>query len=94
MSALGRELVATLADAIREHPALGTELAEALGPHLPEQGGSWLSAHAAASYLGLSSLDAIDRAVAAGLPYAQPHGPRGRRYFERASLDRWMRESR
>lgn len=50
----------------------------------------WLAAPAAVEYLGLGSLDALDRAVIAGLPYAQPHGPGGRRYFRRRELDRWM----
>lgn len=93
MSALARELVAELAHAIRDDPGLGVELAQALEPYLPERGGGWLSAQDAARYLGLGSLDALDRTVAVGLPYAQPGGPGGRRYFERAALEAWMRDA-
>jgi hypothetical protein len=90
MSALSTALVAELADALGNDAALAERLADALAPHLPDRSGGWLAAPDAATYLGLGSLDALDRAVVAGLPYAQPHGPGGRRYFKRAALDAWM----
>jgi hypothetical protein len=90
MSVLADALVAEIADAVAADPDLAQRLATALAPHLPDRTGGWLASHDAAAYLGLGSLDALDRAVNAGLPCAQPHGPGGRRYFNRAALDRWM----
>ncbi len=88
---LARELITTLAAELAADPVLAETLADALAPHLPDhRGGGWLASHDAAAYLGLGSLDALDRAVTAGLPCAQPHGPRGRRYFKRSALDAWM----
>ena len=90
MSALARELSSTLAAELAADSHLAETLATAIAPHLPDHGGGWLAAPDAATYLGFGSLDALDRAVIAGLPCAQPHGPGGRRYFKQAVLDAWM----
>ena len=87
---LARELVTELAAELEADPVLAETIATTLAPYLPDHGGGWLAAHAAAAYLGLGSLDALDRLVIAGLPYAQPHGPGGRRHFKRSALDAWM----
>lgn len=95
MTALARELAAALAAELGADPTLAEALAQSIAPYLPENGhGGWLGAAEAAAYLGLGSLDALDRAVTAGLPYAQPHGPGGRRYFQRHRLDAWMQAGR
>lgn len=86
MSALGQAWLAQLdADDLRE-------LADALAPHLsgrPDTGG-WMGAQDAAEYLGLGSLDALDRLVRDGLPFSQPGGRGGRRMFRRDRIDDWM----
>jgi hypothetical protein len=96
LSGLVREMLAALAEELDADPALAEMLAASLSPFLVDDSSTkgWLSASDAAGYLGLGSLDALDRAVIAGLPYAQPHGPGGRRYFERVQLDAWMRSGR
>lgn len=91
MTALGREMVAALAAELAADPVLAETVAATIAPYLQHSGQGWLGASDASGYLGLGSLDALDRAVLAGLPYVQPHGPGGRRYFERAALDQWMR---
>ena len=90
VSALSTALITELVTELAADPALAESLADVLAPYLPDRAGGWLAAQEAATYLGLGSLDALDRAVLAGLPYAQPHGPGGRRYFKRSALDRWM----
>lgn len=90
MTALARELAVALAMVLREDSALAFEVADALAPHLPDRSAGWLAAPDAAAYLGLGSLDALDRLVRDGLPCVQPHGPGGRRYFSRRALDAWM----
>ena len=87
---LAREMVAAIAVEVAQDPDLGRDLAEALAPHLPDRAGGWLQAPDAVAYLGLGSLDALDRFARDGLPCSQPGGPGGRRYFKRAELDRWM----
>jgi hypothetical protein len=88
---LARELISTIAAEVVADPDLARELADALAPHLTVgASGGWLSAQDAADYLGLGSLDALDRLVRDGLPCAQPNGPGGRRYFHRPTLDGWM----
>lgn len=87
MSAAAALLREALAD-----PAMRAEMAEALAPYLHGAvSGGWLTAPDAVAYLGLGSLDALDRLVRDGLPCTQPHGRGGRRYFERAAVDKWMR---
>lgn len=93
MTPLTRELAAALADELAADPGLAEVLATALAPHLEAREAGWLGPADAAAYLGLNSLDALDRLVVAGLPYSQPGGRRGRRYFRRSELDRWMEES-
>lgn len=90
MTPLTRELAAALADELAADPSLAEVLATALAPHLEAREAGWLGPAEATAYLGLNSLDALDRLVAAGLPYSQPGGRRGRRYFRRSELDRWM----
>lgn len=87
---LARAIVASLAAELEADPAMAETLADALAPYLRDRGAGWLAAPDAVGYLGLGSLDALDRAVSAGLPCAQPHGPGGRRYFKRSALDAWM----
>lgn len=92
MSPLATELVATVIAALRDDPAIAADLREALG--LAELSSSgWMCAEAAVSYIGLGSTDALDRLVREGLPCAQPSGPGGRRLFERAAVDRWLRDA-
>lgn len=87
MSGLARVVL----DALREDPDVLRELRDVLGvPSVRETG--WVAASEAAAFLGLGSLDALDRLVHAGLPFAQPHGPGGRRYFSRHALNEWMSE--
>lgn len=93
MTPLARELAAALADELAADPGLAEVLATALAPHLETREGGWLGPADAAAYLGLHSLDALDRLVSAGLPFSQPGGRRGRRYFRRSELDRWMEAS-
>lgn len=93
MTPLARELAAALADELAADPGLAEVLATALAPHLETREAGWLGPADAATYLGLNSLDALDRLVTAGLPFAQPGGRRGRRYFRRSELDRWMEAS-
>ncbi len=88
---LARELVATIAGELATDPDLARDLADALAPHLPGIGSGWMGAPEAVNHLGLGSLDALDRLTREGLPCSQPNGPGGRRYFERAGLDQWMR---
>jgi hypothetical protein len=86
MSVLGQALLAQLdADDLRE-------LADALAPYLSGRPGSdgWMGAQDAVAYLGLGSLDALDRLVGEGLPCSQPSGPGGRRRFQKSCLDAWM----
>lgn len=90
MTSLARELAAALADELASDPGLAEVLALTLAPYLESRDGGWLGPADAAAYLGLGSLDALDRLVTAGLPYSQPGGARGRRYFRRSELDRWM----
>jgi hypothetical protein len=89
-NSLAREIVSEMVRALRDDPSLADEVATVLAPHIHGGGDGWLAAPDAVDYLGLGSLDALDRLVRDGLPYAQPHGPGGRRYFNRAALDAWM----
>lgn len=88
---LAREMVAAIAQEVAHDPDLARDLAEALAPYLPQHGGGWLAPADAVAYLGLGSLDALDRLVRDGLPCAQPSGPGGRRYFDPTALDCWMK---
>lgn len=91
---LPRELIAAIVAELETDPELALQFAGAFAPYLSAQGtGGWIDAGSTVGYLGLSSLDALDRLVRDGLPCSQPHGPGGRRYFHRARLDAWM-ESR
>lgn len=89
---LGQEFAAAIATSIADDPELARDLAEALSPYRSRSRG-WLSANDAVAYLGLGSLDALDRLTREGLPCSQPHGPGGRRYFNPAQIDRWMEGS-
>lgn len=88
---LTREMVKAIAAEVAQDPDLARELAEALAPHLPGVGSGWMGAQEAAAYLGLGSLDALDRFTSDGLPCSQPGGPGGRRYYSRNALDNWMK---
>ena len=90
MTALGRELVAVLTATIANDADLAQEIADALAPY-PTASAGWMSATETVDYLGLGSLDALDRLVRDGLPCSQPHGPGGRRYFHPPAVDAWMR---
>lgn len=87
---LAREMVAALAVEVAQDANLARDLAEALAPHLPGAGSGWMGAPEAVAYLGLGSLDALDRLTRDGLPCSQPSGSGGRRYYSRSALDRWM----
>lgn len=84
MSALGQLLATLDAEDLRE-------LADALAPYLPNtEPDRWMAAGEAVAYLGLGSLDALDRLVRDGLPCSQPSGPGGRRRFQQSRLDAWL----
>ena len=87
---LAREMVAAITAEVAQDPDLARDLAEVLAPHLTGVGSGWMGAPEAVKYLGLGSLDALDRFTRDGLPTSQPGGPRGRRYYSRNALDRWM----
>lgn len=90
MTGLDDHLARAVLAALREDRALAEDVARELAEYIAP-GDGWLSAQDAAAYAGVS-VDTLERAVRDGaLRSAQPGGRRGRRLFERAELDAWLR---
>lgn len=88
-------LVAELADALANDPALAAELATTIAPYLPTAAAvedGWLDTRAAAGYAGCT-VNALHKAMAARAVAFEQDVAGGKCWFRRSDIDAWRTAS-